>query len=398
MSRPAAPEQPDHGRDGADRDSGVTTDGGASAAHSQRQSVSELARAYGDSLTATDSQKRDRSESGDSAPANKRGARERSGEPALISPTAPGNRRIKDQLDSAIDALESRMTASLSRDFHELRETLKAEIDKLSDRVKDLEKHVEDRDNTIAELSEDLTQSRREVSALQSRVEDAEINSRLPCLILSGPAMAGRRAPRLEPPLPGPAAPGAVDQSQPADPGRGQVTVTSQPAGRPAGVGGGTSGQSARAAGGGGASRAGGGGWEQEDVNELVVSTLNRCMPGLGLSESDIDRAHRLPSRQPGANHRVIVRFVRSGQGSVRDQIMSRRLELRGRDLFVNESLTRLRNLIFRSLLAAKREGKVYTVYSRGGQVYYKEQQHGVSTRVDSLQRLRDLGFTVSER
>ena len=77
---------------------------------------------------------------------------------------------------------------------------------------------------------------------------------------------------------------------------------------------------------------------------------------------------------------------------------MSRRLELRGRELYINESLTKLRGLIFRSLLAAKREKKIYTVYSRGGQVYFKERQHGVGTRVDSLKRLRELGHTVLER
>ena len=46
---------------------------------------------------------------------------------------------------------------------------------------------------------------------------------------------------------------------------------------------------------------------------------------------------------------------------------MSRRLELRGRDLFVNESLTKQRSQIYRSLLAPKREKKLYTVYSRSG-------------------------------
>ncbi|KAF0303748.1 Rho GTPase-activating protein 190 [Amphibalanus amphitrite] len=109
-----------------------------------------------------------------------------------------------------------------------------------------------------------------------------------------------------------------------------------------------------------------------------------------------IDDASFQPFKGP--NHRVIVRFVRSGQGSVRDAVMARRLELRGKDLYINESLTRLRGLIFRSLLAAKREKKIYTVYSRGGQVYFKEQQFGVGTRVDSLQRLTDLGYTVIER
>ena len=94
----------------------------------------------------------------------------------------------------------------------------------------------------------------------------------------------------------------------------------------------------------------------------------------------------------------MIVKFVRTGQDSARDRVMSRRLELKGRDLFVNESLTKLRGLIFRSLLAAKRDEKIYTVFTRNGNVFYKEKQHGVSTRVDSLQRLRELGHMVVAR
>ena len=77
---------------------------------------------------------------------------------------------------------------------------------------------------------------------------------------------------------------------------------------------------------------------------------------------------------------------------------MMRRLELRGRDSFVNESLTRMRSRIFRSLLAAKREKHVYTVYSRGGNVFFNEKQHGVATGVDSLRQLRDLAYDVLKR
>ena len=62
--------------------------------------------------------------------------------------------------------------------------------------------------------------------------------------------------------------------------------------------------------------------------------TLNQYMPGLDIDSRDIDRAHRLP----GQNNRVIARFMRLGQGSIRDHLMMRRLELHVRDLFVNES------------------------------------------------------------
>ena len=387
MPRLGEPRPADDGADGND-----------ALVEKDRQTVSELVRTYDDSHG--DGQKRDRSESGDSAPAGKRGARERSGEP-VRSPSAR-DRGLRESLDSAFDELERRVTQSLLRDLHEFRACLSAEIEKLSDRVKDLERHVEEKDGTIDQLTDELRQSREEVTALQVRVEESEINSRLPCLILSGVSMAPRNSPRLGPP--GSAAPAADGRARSAavDPGQGRAGVTSQSAGHPPSRQ--ERGQAAQSSTGSGSGFLGaareqpgvrGGSWEErEDVNALVVGTLNRCMPGLDLVDGDIDRAHRLP----GPNNRVIVRFVRSGQGSAREQVWTRRLELRGRELFISESLTKLRSLIFRSLLAAKREKRIYTVYTRGGQVFFKEKQHGVSTRVDSLQKVRQSGFNVLER
>ncbi|KAF0290740.1 hypothetical protein FJT64_001185 [Amphibalanus amphitrite] len=299
-----------------------------------------------------------------------------------------------ERLEDAIDGLESRLVASFSRELHEFRESLTAEIDKLNERVRDLERHVEVRDGVIDQLTDDLRQSRADITALQTRVEDAEINSRLPCLIFSGTAMAPRRSARLGAPLINQTSPGAADAAAatvPPGSGRGRAPGTSQSADRQVTAG---PGQSAAD---GGRARSGarvGDREEREDVNTLVVDTLNQCMPGLNLSSADIDRAHRLP----GANHRIIVRFVRSGEGSLRDRIMTRRMELKGKDLYVNESLTKMRGLIFRSLLAAKREKKVYTVYSRGGQVFFKQEQYGTGKRVDSLEQVRRLGYTVLER
>ena len=387
VSRPTSPS----GR--SDSDSAGRDNPTDARASDRQPTVSEPVRNYSD--PPIEGQKRDRSESGDPAPSGKRGARERGGEPDR-SPASVSGRSFRESLEDAIEGLESRVMASLSRELHEFRETLMAEISKLNDRVKDLEQHIEERDGVIDQLTEDLHQSRNEVSALQTRMEEAEINSRLPCLILSGSAMASRHAPRLEPPLHDRTAPAAVGASPsaapagPAGPGQGRDVVTSRSVDRQVSVEGRRPGQSEPAA----ASGRRVGGEEREDITSLVVTTLNRCMPGLGIDASDIDRAHRLP----GPNNRVIVRFVRSGQDSVRDHVMARRLELRGRDLYVNESLTKLRGLIFRSLLAAKRQKRIYTVYSRGGYVFFKEKQHGVGTRVDSLKRLRDLGYDVLER
>ena len=114
----------------------------------------------------------------------------------------------------------------------------------------------------------------------------------------------------------------------------------------------------------------------------------------MDITSNDIDRAHRLP----GPNNKVIVRFVHSGPGSVREQLMTRRLELRGHnDLFINESLTTKRSQIYRSLLQAKKARKIYPVYTRWGHVHFKSEKFGTSTRVDSVEKLRELGIPVKE-
>ena len=337
----------------------------------ERHSVSDLVRNFSDSSSELHG-KRDRSESGDSAPAGKRGARER--ESAESSPSYR-NTNLKAYLDVALDKLEDRITASISRDLHEFRELFAAEISALNDRVRDLERHVEERDSEVAELTRDLAAARKEVQSLQDRTENAEMNSRIPCLVLSGKAMAPHRSPRLSAPLP------------PAGGSAPQGAALAAAAAERAGAGGSSvGGREPRP--GGGPSDGG-----PEDINKLVISAVQSRLPGLHISEQDIDRAHRLP----GPNSKVIVRFVRSGPGSVRDQLMTRRLELKGRDLFVNESLTACKSKIFRSLLDAKKTKKIYTVFTRWGHVFYKAEQFGTSTRVDSIDKLRELSFPVKE-
>ena len=139
-----------------------------SAESGERHSVSDLVSMYGEPLT---------------------GARDDPGSELGRSPSAIGSRNLREHLDAAIDGLETRIMTSLSRDRHEFRETLSAEIIRLNDRVRGLGRHVEEQDGVIADLTDELHRSSIEVVALQTRVEDAEMNSRLPCLLLSGAAM-----------------------------------------------------------------------------------------------------------------------------------------------------------------------------------------------------------------
>ena len=247
-------------------------DPGLQQSLSRGSSVSELVRSY------DVSGKRDRSESGDSpAPMGKRGALDRGGEPSRTPPAPPARGSLKEHFDDALEKLEGRLTAFMSGELHELRIAFQSQFEGFNARLTDLEKHVEVKDEEIDELSIKLRESREELRRLQDRTEEAELISRLPCLVLSGGAMAARHAP----PLPRP----------------GLETVA--PAGGPAGAPGGRqeSAAAARAdpAGPGGEAhlqRRGGSGpgaGESEDVCALVVNTLNKSFSGLNVSEGDID-------------------------------------------------------------------------------------------------------------
>ena len=329
--------------------------------------------------------KRDRSESGDSAPAEKKTAQ---------SPSASAiTRSLKDYMNDALERLENRINASLSRELHEFREVFQNQFEVFAEKLRDLEKHVEARDNVIDGLARDLQESREEVRALQTRQEEAEINSRLPCLILSGSVMASRHAPRRATPGPASGPPQRRPPDQPDQPDGSSSAPHAPQAGAPAA---GHQQQDHQPAG--GASRGGATRRteqeEKEDVYALVINTINQLLPGVNMTSRDIDRAHRIP----GPNNRVIVRFTHSGEGSVRDQVYGRRLELAGKDFYISESLTKLRGQLFRSLLLARRQKMLYTVYTRGGQVYFKAERYGYSERVDTLERVRRLGFPVAPR
>ena len=341
----------------------------------KRPSVCELATKFSD--TSQESQgKRDRSESGDPAPAGKRGAIERDIDAA--SP-AQFSRRWKEYLENALDDLQQRVTASISRDFHEFSEGVFSKLTAMDERIRDLERHVEEKDCELEKMASELKETKNEVKKLSERAESAEMNSRLPCLILSGRSLAPRRA-RLDAPLPPPGQPASRDLS--AD------RPATGPSGPRAGVSGrGDSVRGARAAGDRGEA-------EVEDIHNLVIGVVGSRLPGINIRDEDIDRAHRLP----GPNNRVIVRFVRSGPNSIRDQLMSRRLELRHcNDLFINESLTAQKNAIYRTLLDAKKSKKIYTVFTRWGHVYFKAEKFGTSSRVDSADKLSSFGFHMKE-
>ena len=156
--------------------------------------------------------------------------------PCCTRNSTPTRSSIKEYLETAIDKLEDRITTSISKDLHEFRECITTEISALHKRVKDLETHVEEKDNEVAELSTQLQAAQKVIRNLEEKTENAEMNSRIPCLVLSGRAMA-RRAPRLDAPLPPPGAAvprGAAlaDRAGPAEPAGAGPGVSGAPTAR----------------------------------------------------------------------------------------------------------------------------------------------------------------------
>ena len=132
-----------------------------------------------------------------------------------------------------------------------------------------------------------------------------------------------------------------------------------------------------------------------EDIEQLVVSELNRRIAGLNVSKSDLQVAHKLQNAT-----KVICKFVKR---QVRDFVYDARFDMvrfpdragrRAPPLYISESLTPRNRLLFEELLRAKRPengGLIATVFSRRGIVWCRKEKGGSNLRVqdsESLQRI----------
>ena len=130
-----------------------------------------------------------------------------------------------------------------------------------------------------------------------------------------------------------------------------------------------------------------------EDIEEKTRCILNSRFEWLSLSRHDLQVAHRLQ-----ADDTVICKFVRR---SVRDQIYDSRFRQNTRDtghrLFINESLSQQNRDIMNVLVSAKKEGRIYTCFTRRGCPFFKETVGSSSRRVTSLEQLQtSLGAPLS--
>lgn len=246
---------------------------------------------------------------------------------ALIREEGEKNRKL---IEEAVEKMKSELTSEMKTLQTSFEEKLKG----FCVRINEVEKHLEEKGQEHVKLREDLKHAQDQVASMRSAMEENEIRNRLNCLVFSGSPV--RRPPGR---LPAGSAAGAAPGSP-----EGEQTP-------------------------------------REDVQDIVIRAVKDNL-GITLPREEIDRAHRMSE-----GRKIIVRFLRSGESSIRDRIYQQRLQQTGRSdgrLFVNESLTAARQKIFNSLLELKKAGKVYTVFTRWGNVFAKEVQYGVSVRVNN--------------
>ena len=127
-----------------------------------------------------------------------------------------------------------------------------------------------------------------------------------------------------------------------------------------------------------------------EIIGERAVEILSKRFPDLKISVNDFQKVYRLQNEKS-----IVCKFV---QTKMRDELYERRFELargpggvreRLTPLYISEYLTAKNSQIFNTLLEAKRNKWIYTVYTRRGLVHFKADRESRGRRVDDLQQLK---------
>ena len=276
-------------------------------------------------------------------------------------------------LRSVMQSMTQQIRGDIASEFAAIRD----ELGKMSSRIYELEKHVEQRDKFIDEMESRLQDGESRVEELEEEVERLNSEHKRRDLIFSGSAV-------------------------PAPPSQA---------------------------------------WT-EDVKATTMALLARCLPDVKVTSSDIEECFRV-----SRGKRILCRFRRSGKGSVRDELYERRFSARrvgpvaagsggpgvtsappapaaasragptsdgptpgggagtglssaaatladseraatALQLYVSENLTRRKQEIFQALLTEKRANRLYTVFTKNGEVFCKTMQFGQKVRVDSMGKI----------
>ena len=216
----------------------------------------------------------------------------------------------------------------------ELRKQLQQDIDQsikpliegLQKRVQDLEEHVRQRDDSVERFQRHSSEILCRVEPIIDAVDNIEAEIRRPVLILSGGAV-----------------PPPVEQSDAA------------------------------------------GNAIPEDPAPVVVDLVNKMLPEVQLKRDDIATCFRV-----GKTKKLVVRFHAHGPFTPRERLYQGRFTLMKRrgvpadqQMWINESLSPIRQNFMTALLEAKKNGRIHSVFTRNGNVHFRPNAGARIIRVD---------------
>ena len=93
----------------------------------------------------------------------------------------------------------------------------------------------------------------------------------------------------------------------------------------------------------------------ERNTTKAVIARMNSEFPGLNLNKTDIDICHRLGRKQPQNSRPVIVKSV---SRMLKQSIMRRKKELKGKNIYLNEDLTQCNRFIVGNIKRKLNEGE----------------------------------------
>ena len=111
-----------------------------------------------------------------------------------------------------------------------------------------------------------------------------------------------------------------------------------------------------------------------EMTADILIEKLNGVIGGLNLKPDDIDIAHRLgKKKRPKPNETVYPRrvIVKFHSRCKRDAILRNRKLFKGTDIYVNEDLTKINQLVL-SCVRKKMSDEVEKAWSKNGRIMYE--------------------------
>lgn len=277
-------------------------------------------------------QRLDRKKSGPGSPSKRRREADQSESASL--PSESDSEDAGEALTKAsMKATMLEMVGLIKQDMSEEFQSLRQDISTLNARISDLEKHIESRDCLVDDLERSVRSRDGRICYLEEEVDRLTAEARLRNLFLSGTAV-------------------------PAPPTEER--------------------------------------WK-EDVVGTALTALNQTLPEVNVTREDIDDATRLSSKT------VLVSFKSAARTSARQRVYEGRFKLFPQrptndsdtrqpvNLSIREHLSPYRQAIFNALIEERKVNKLYSVFTRDGNVFCKTKQHGRKIKVDTLERARSV-------